>query len=282
MISMSKNCISTILFISGILLIILGGGGGIHAGERIIIPDGVYYHRFISSAEGPEATWINPAFLGKYKAVTINYITEIYESKLSKNWGFSITGDGIGIGYRRLDDHLGKHYDEYLFAGGAQLGSIIYGGASYRYIKNGADIYNKRHFWNIGLYFGAGTKIHYAAVFSNLNRGKVGGGRSDTEQLYSISYRPSVEIILSTEMSLSTGQNLSKARFNYGLDIYPYRGVIVYANMYSDEGFEVGVRVNITKYFIGGQSRYAKDNEHAGTSIFGGYVFGHQDSIVEQ
>lgn len=279
---MSKNRFSSAIFLSGILLSILGASVDIQAGERIPIPDGVYYHRFISSVDGPEAIWVNPALLGKYKTVTINYIAEIYESKLSENWGINITGDGIGIGYRRLDDFMGKRYDEYLFASGIQLGTIFYGGTSYRYIKNGADLYNRRHFWNIGLFFGTGTKFNYAAVFSNLNRGRVDGERTDVEQVYAISYQPSGEIILSAELSLSTGQNLSQAKYNYGLEILPYQGVTVYANMYSGDGFEIGVRINVLKYFIGGQSRYGKDNDHAGTSLFGGYVFGRQDSIIEK
>ena len=125
------------------------------------------------------------------------------------------------------------------------------------------------------------SKFTYAAYFSNLNRGKINGDRSQIEQLYSITFRATENIALSTELSLAVGQSLSDADYNYGVDIFPMKGMTIYTNFRGGGGFEIGLRLNLTQYFIGGQSRYGNDNEHVGTSVYAGYVAGEQPSLIK-
>lgn len=249
--------------------------------DRIAIPDGIYYHRFASSISGPEASWANPAGLGYSKKIEVQYLAEFREGELTKDWGLNITGDGLGISYRHLNDFKGGEYNEYIFSMGAQFGHGLFWGCSYRYIKNGAGIYNRRHSWNLGFLLMRSPRVSYGMLFSNLNRGRINGKRTDIEQLYSISYSLFDNTMLfSTEITLSTGQSLSGAEYNYGVDLFPMKGVMLYGNLQNHKGFEIGLRINLAKYFVGGQSRFDDNNAHCGTSLFAGFVSGDQPSVI--
>jgi hypothetical protein len=250
----------------------MAGVQSVYGGERLLPPDGLHYHRFASSVYGPEAVWINPAGLGDYKKISGQYMLEIKDGKLSKSWAACVTGDGIGISYRRLRDFMGGRLDEYIFGAGLAVTASIYTGISYRYISNGPSFYNNRHFWNLGLLIRPNPRFAYAIVLSNLNRGRIDGERTDFEQAYSFSFQTKDgRLVFSTEILLSAGQNLSDAVYNYGLDIFPRPDLSIYANLMSSDGFEIGLRWNLTRYFIGGQARYDDDREHLGTTFWGGY-----------
>jgi hypothetical protein len=255
--------------------------GSIRAGERLFIPDNVYYHRFASSADNLEATWINPAGLGISRDIKIQYIGVMGVGALNENWGFNLVGDGVGIGYRSFHYISNEKYREYIFAAGAGFASEYYWGFSYRYVKDGPTIYNKRHFWSLGILYRAGYKLGIGVVLSNLNRGRVDGKRTDIEQLYSFSYRPgNPKITFSMEIALSTGQDLSKANYNYGVEINAYRGVNIYGNVRDNNSFEIGITVNLRKYIVGGQSKFDTDGKYRSTPVFVGYNTGLQHSFI--
>ena len=147
-------------------------------------------------------------------------------------------------------------------------------GVSYRYIKEGAGFYHKRHLWNIGFIYTNHPQFTLGAVFSNLNRGKVNGEKSDMEQLYSASYKTINEkLTVSVEMSLSSRQSLSQAKYNYGIDWQVKPNWKIFANYNNDKFYQVGFKLDLKDYFLGTQSRReAENNDHLGTSVYTGFV----------
>ncbi|UCD17262.1 MAG: hypothetical protein JSV44_12565 [Candidatus Zixiibacteriota bacterium] len=242
--------------------------------NRIGSPDGVFYHRFASSVYGPEAVWVNPAGLGLYKDFTVQYVGEYCDGTFMENWGLVTSEGGGAIGYRTRDDFLGDKLQEYIFAAGVGIGEGTFLGGSYRYLKEGPGIYNRRHFWNIGVIFRQNPKFSVAALFSNLNRGKVNGERTDIEQLYSLTYHQlNHRLLLSMEITLSTGQSLSGASYNYGVDIRPHPRIGVYFNRDNHDNFQFGVKIYLRRCFTGGQTRFGSAGDHLGSSLFGGFVY---------
>ncbi len=238
------------------------------AAHRIPIPEGVQCYRFASAVDGPEAAWINPSALGRYQEFIVQYIGEYYDEGFSENWGYVVSDRGVGIAYRKLDNFLGEDYREYIFAGGKELGRDSYIGGSYRHVKDGAGIYDKRHFWNIGLLFCQNPKWSLAAVFSNLNRGRMDETRTDVEQVYSATFRRiNDRLRISMAISLSTGQSLSSADYMYGVEFVAHPKLKLYGNIDDDGDFAIGARVNLIKYIIGGQSRFDRDGNHLGTPL---------------
>jgi hypothetical protein len=239
--------------------------------NRIDTPADVYYHRFASTVEGPEAIWVNPAALGYYKTICYQYMDDFHNSKFLNNWGMATAGEGIGIAYRHLDDFLGARYDEYTFGVGAEFGRGLFWGGSYQYIKNGVDFYHKRHFWNIGLMFRENSIYSLGLSFTNLNRGKKDNAKTDIGQLYSLSWHPLGNLlILSMELELTSGQRLSEASNNLGIDINPGKGLRIYINRDNNSNYQLGFILDLNQYFIGDQGRYNPRNGHTGsTSIVG-------------
>ena len=174
----------------------------------------------------------------------MQYVGIYYNKEFTGDFGLIMTGDGFGIAYRQIKDFFGVKYKEYIYGIGIGLGRNIYWGGSYRYVKEGYDYYNKRHFWNIGLIYHYGSQITLGAVFSNLNRGKIGGQKSEIEELYSVSYTTYNEmLVLSVEATLSSGQSLSSARYNYGIDFRFRPNMTIYGNLNSDKHFQIGFKV---------------------------------------
>jgi len=239
------------------------------AGDRIPLPGGVQYYRFASAVDGPEAVWVNPSALGRYQDFTIQYIGEYYDDKLLKSWGYVVSDRGGGIAYRKLDNFLGVEYREYIFAFGTEIGRENHIGGSYRYVTEGAGIYDKRHFWNVGLLFSQNPKWSLAAVFSNLNRGRVDGERTDIEQVYAATYRQLRDRLrLSMAINLSTGQSLSSADYMYGAEFLAHPKVTLYANIDDNSNFEIGARVNLINYILGGQTRIDREGNHLGSPLY--------------
>jgi len=264
-----------------LIILLLSAAPALFAANRLELPQGVYYHRFAASVEGTEASWINPAVLGFSRGVAGQLTGEIYDGKFAKNWGFSTVGDGVGISYRHLDDLGGEEYNEYIFGSGFRVGYGSYVGASYRYIKDGPENLDGSHFWNIGLLFRQNPKISLALVLSNLNRENIDGEKTDIDQLYSLTYRPlGRHFNFSAETSLSAKQNLSSAVYNYGFELFPIDGVMGYFNFDTDENYELGFRINLTRYFVGLQSRLATGGVHRGTSLTAGISSDPQSSVI--
>lgn len=239
---------------------------------RLPLPEGIHYHRFASSVAGPEAVWINPAALGKNSNLYVQYMGEYFDGDFADSWGLVVTGDGVGISYRYLEDFLGAEYGEYIFGVGSSLGETFYWGGSYRYVKKGPENYNKRHFWNFGLIYSNSPQYTMGAVFSNLNRGKIEGEKSAVEQLYSVSYRSAGGMwIFSTEMTLSSGQSLSDAEYRYGLDVIFSERIRLFASIDDDKNYQIGFRINFGEYFAGGQGRADSENNHLGTAVYAGF-----------
>lgn len=245
-------------------------------------PKGVHYHRFAALVDGPEAVWINPAALGAYQSVSAQITGDFYDGSFAQNWGFCTAGDGVGLSYRHLDNIDGEDYKEYLAGAGLRTGYGIFVGGSYRHVKDGPEYLDDTHFWNIGLLVRQNPNLYMAAVISNLNREEVGGIKTDIGQLYSASCMPfGRHLRISTEISLSTKQSLSGATYVYGAEFYPIPGLTGYFNFDNDENYELGVRVNLTQYFVGVQSSRGSGGVHYGTSLTAGIVSGPQASIIK-
>jgi hypothetical protein len=199
------------LTITVIAFLILIATANSEAGERVPFPDGVYYYKSASNVFGFEAAWINPAGLARYTGIGVLLMADYYNGDIFKSWGGLVNGEQSAFGYRRLDNPNGEDYQEWLLASGLGLGKIKIGG-SYRYFNNGPAPYDNRHFWNLGVQLQGDYKISGAVVFSNLNRGRVDGERTEVEQRYSISYRPfDFDLTLSADLLKTSSIDIGDA-----------------------------------------------------------------------
>ncbi len=269
---------------AGLLIMLLLSGGlytAVLAGERIIMPQGVFYYQPAASVFGSEATWINPAGLARYRIAGFQFMADYFDGKYARNWGSVINREGLALSYRNIYNPTDENYVDYILAAGIPAGNRLSVGASYQYFKQGEGIFDNRHFWNIGFVLRPEGAFSFGAVFSNLNRGKVNDERTEMEQRYSLSYRPrEYDLTVSVDMFLSTGTRLSNADYIYHAEFSPVKGLYVNGLIDNDKNFQIGVRANLRQYFVGARHRSDRDGNHRGTTAFFGATSHRQPSLI--
>jgi len=252
----------------------------VKSGERITIPEGVFFYKSASNVFGFEAAWVNPAGLGRFSGSGMMLMADYFDGDIAKSWGGMVDGEQSAVAYRRLDNPAGQDFQEWVFASGLGLGQLNVGG-SYRFFKDGPGIYDNRHFWNIGIQLRGDYKLSGAVVLSNLNRGRVNGERSEVEHRYSVSYRPfEMDLTLSVDMLRTSSVNLGDAHMIYNVSVSPYPGLTVDGLLDSEENFNIAVRANLQKYFVGNESRFDGDGGGRGTTIYAGATDLRQESLL--
>ena len=250
---------------------------------RVPIPEGIFYYQPAASVFGSEAVWCNPSALGWYNSAEYQLIAGYNNSSFAKSWGTVVTHKRISIAYRHLYDPDEKDYNEYVFSTGFPLGRSLAIGISYRNFKDGPTSYNKRHYWNMSVSGRPGGLLSWAAVFSNLNRGRLDGEQTETEQQYSLAYRPLREkLTVAVDAFLSTGQSLKNAEYRYHAEIIPVPGLFIEGYINSNCDFQVGLRVNLLKHFTGWQGNYSKGANHVRSTVYLGATSKRQASVIPE
>ncbi|RME19745.1 MAG: hypothetical protein D6800_13905, partial [Candidatus Zixiibacteriota bacterium] len=131
------------------------------ARPRLSLPEGVFYYQPAASVFGGEATWINPAALGRYNVSGFQLMGDYLDGNVVKSWGTVVYRQRMATAYRRVDNPGGTDFQEYIFALGMPLGKRMQFGGSYRYFDKGPGIYNNRHLWNIGFSGITGTAFRW-------------------------------------------------------------------------------------------------------------------------
>ncbi len=253
------------------------------AAERVPIPDGIFYFQPAASVFGSEAVWVNPANLGHYKSTAFQIMLDYSHGTFAKSWGTVLNRKGIAFAQRYLDNPDGNNFREYVFSSGFALGRQLAFGGSYRYFSQGPGIYNKRHFWNLAVSSTGVSKFSWAAVFSNLNRGYIGDERTETEQHYSLSYRPAGQTVtLSIDALMSTKQRFKNGEFIYHAELEPTPGLTVTGFIDSHQNFEIGVRANLAQYFFGSQQVYSKHASLKRHTLYIGATAERQASVIPE
>lgn len=263
------------------LILVVFGSVRAQDPDRIPIPEGLFYYQPAATVYGAEAAWVNPARLAHYKVASFQLMADYLDGSFGRSWGYVIGRNQLTVAYRYLDRPDEGVYREWVWGGGFALPGGSEFGASYRYFSAGPGIYNNRHFWNIGLSGSAGPAIRWGAVFSNLNHGRVNGERTDTEMRFSVAYRPFGPTVTgAVDMFLSTGTRLSQADYRYHLEVRPTPGLFLYGSIDSDRNYTFGFRTNLLQYFNGSRSRFSRDNDGRGTTIFVGATAMRQPSLI--
>jgi len=251
--------------------------------QRVSIPQSVFYYQPAASVFGSEAAWVNPAGLSRYAASSFQLMSVYEDERLAKSWGFVTNRDRLAMAYRNLHNPDGDDLQEYLFALGMTMGGSTHLGGSYRYFRQGPPDLHKRHLWNVGV-MGGRDNLRWAALFENLNRSRnEEGRRTETEMRYSASYRPmGRQLTLSVDMFLSTGTRLSNADYIFHVEFATDNGLYFRGYLDSDRDFQIGMRVNLQKYFVGSQSHFTRSGDHQRTDFYAGGTSVRQRSVIPE
>ena len=243
--------------------------------------DGVFYYQPAATVFGAEAAWVNPAALADYKVSSFQLLADYSGDSFAKSWGYVANSERLSTAYRRVKSPVGDDYQEYVFASAMKLGDMIRLGGSYRYYKNAPDHRVHQHTWNMGVMLGSGSGFRMGAVFSNLNHARDSLGMpTETQMRYSLAYRPMGQnVTLAADVFLSTGTRFASADYIYHAQIDTRRGFSVTAAIEPNNVWQVGLRVNLERYFIGAKSRFSSSG-HTRTTLIAGATSARQKSVI--
>jgi protease-4 len=250
--------------------------------RRAPFPEGLFYYQPSATVFGSAALWTNPARLSMYNATSYELLADYFDGHMARSWGYAFSRDRFSLAYRYLDRPGEGVYREFAWGGGFALPGGAELGLSYRYFTDAPGIYKRRHYWNIGASGAYGPSIRWGAVFSNLNRGRIDGERSETEMRYSLAYRPfGPNLTLAIDMLLSTGSRLASADYTYHVEVKPIPGLLLYGAVDSDRNYQIGFRVNLRQSFLGSRSRFNRDGDGRGTTFILGGTSMKQPSLIK-
>ncbi len=248
--------------------------------QEIKLPENLFYYHPAASVFGSEATWINPSALARYNSHAYQFMADLNDVNSSDSWGFVSSGEKIGVAYRKFDSS-GVTYKESIYGLGFESGQNIYMGMSYRYIHEGLSFLNKRHLWSLSLTGKGKGPINWAAVFSNLNRGKIDGLKTEVSQRYSLSYRPSDEnLTFSVDMFTSAKRKFSDADYIYHVEFRPKDGLYLTAQVDSDNNYHIGFRANFLNLFTGSDNSFSKSGNSKRSIVYMGRTSARQKSLI--
>ncbi|MBD3257252.1 hypothetical protein GF377_02375, partial [candidate division GN15 bacterium] len=249
--------------------------------DRIPLPGGVFYYQPAAAVFGPEAAWSNPAQLGRFTAAGFQVMADYHKGNYAKSWGTTVFRDRLVTAYRHIHNDNDEDFDEWLAAAGLALGQSVRFGFSYRYFREGPGLYNNRHFWTVGATLAGRSAFKVSGVWSNLNRGRVNGEQTAVEHRYSLAYRGiSPKLVLAADMFLSSRNSLRDADFTYFAEYTPTPGLYLNGLVDSDRRFQVGLRVNLYRYFIGSRSAFDRGGHNGRTTVYMGATNQRQPSIL--
>jgi len=250
--------------------------------DRIPVPEGAFYYQPAASVYGSEAVWVNPAGLGRFSVDGLQVMADYYDRSFARSWGVLAQREHLAAAYRVADNGLSEDYKQYIFATGFSPQRQLSMGFSYQYYSDGPGYYRKLHSWTLALQSQQSGPFRWGAVWSNLNRSRVAGRRTEIEQRLSLAYRPFGEkLTIAADMFLSTKTRLSNADYVYHAEITPSPGVYINGYVDSHRNFQVGMRVNLLHYFVGSKSRFSRGGGERGTTVFGGWYSLRQPSPVK-
>jgi hypothetical protein len=251
--------------------------------QRLTIPSGAFYYQPASTVYGIESIWNNPAGLGRQKNSGFMIMLDYVNSDFGGNWAAAINREQFGLAYRKVDIPGDIDIKEIIISSGSKIGKSVTFGTNYRIFKDGPGDFDGLKQWEVGLSGRYRHQIRWAVIFSNLNRAKINGDRTETEMHYSLSYRPSGNFItIAADMFLSTKTKLSDADLIYHAEITPTKGLFINGFLGSDKSFQIGIRANLLKYITGTKFNYNSDKKHTHTTFYYGATDLKQESLIPE
>lgn len=253
------------------------------ANERVPIPDNLFYYQPAASVFGSEAIWVNPAGLGAFKVSGYQLMFEGNDDNFAKSWGSVVHRESFALAIRKLENPIGENYHEFIGGLGFSSSKDLNAGVSYRYFKEGPGIYNNRHLWVVGFSGNLDYGTKWGVVFSNLNRGKIDGMRTEMEMRYSLAYRfQKIPLTISADMFLSTGTKINNSDFVYHAEYSPTKGLYLNAMVDNSQNFTLGIRANFHQFFFGNKSSFDDGGTHRHSTMYLGATSMKQPSLIDE
>lgn len=216
-------------------------------------------------ADGPGGLRFNPAAIGVEPEFALNYYHSYSDSSFKGDNALYTAYRGVGFAVEWLGSGAaidGKSYTVGFATSGQKSFAV---GTSYQWRSSDDPVQNKSHFWSHGFQWRPNDLLSFAGVIQNYNRMRTPTGKSDAEFVYSGAVRLlKGRWLIGADWYQTTSQNLGDGTYHVATSFEARDGLTFYGDFDENESYNLGVKVNLSTWFIGTRSAFDSDRSYRG------------------
>ncbi len=246
-------------------ILILFGSAPASAGERFPRDRMLFPFAPAAMADGPGSLRFNPANMGIDPEIAMTYYHAYSDSSAKGEDGLYGSYHGLGVGVEWLGADAsapGRSYTIGFATSGQQAFAV---GSAYQWRGSDDPIQDRSHFWSYGFLWRPNNQLSFAGVIDNRNRMPVPSGKSDAEYTYSGAVRLlGGKLLVGADWYQTTSERLKNGSYRLAASYQVTPGLTVYSDIDQKENYFLGVRANMTSWFIGSHNAFASPGGYQG------------------
>jgi protease-4 len=232
--------------------------------------DGVdYQSQSVATVDRPLSGIINPAALGFWTSMGLEYAHGFTDSTYGGDDGFLLASQGAFFSLEWLHHDDGIFRRKYSLALGDRVIPNFYAGLSFAWFGGGSPVYKGRKDWKLGFLYHPRPFASLALVIDRINEPSFGGIRQERLYRPGLGLRPfGNKITFSADAFIEEGRDISKTVGQYRIALGPFRGVSFVTDYRSNGQWRFNLNFSVQQTRLGGQIKYLDEDHYRGGTYF--------------
>jgi protease-4 len=241
-------------------------GGEIFPRDQILFPFAP-----AAMADGPGALRLNPAAVGTDPEFALTYYHSYSDSSFKGDNALYTAFRGLGFSIEWLGSGAAVDGKAYTIGFGTSGQKSFSVGSAYQWRSSDDPVQNKSHFWSHGFLWRPNNVLSLAGVVQNYNRMRVPTGKSDAEFVYSAAVRLlKGRWLIGGDWYQTTSQRLKDGTYRLATSFEAKEGLTLYGDFDENESYNLGIKLNMTSWFVGSHSSFDSEKSYRGGVLYAG------------
>lgn len=232
--------------------------------------EGVEYHsESVATSNRTTAGLANPAGLGAWPIMSLDYIHNFTDSSYKGNDGVLYSNRGLFLGVEWLNHSDDIFRRKYTLAIGDRIHTNLYMGLSYSRFGGSDRYYKGRQNWKLGTLFQPRPFISLGLVIDRINEPKFAGIKRKRLYRPGTAIRPFGDrFTFSSDVRWFEGEDLSDIEGDIRMAVGPFSGISFVTDYRTEGQWRLGISVNFDRTIIGAQGKLNRHRDYAGGNYF--------------
>ncbi len=220
---------------------------------------------------GPGALRLNPAAVGTDPEFALTYYHSYSDSSFKGDNALYSAYRGLGFSIEWLGSGAAVDGKAYTIGFGTSGQKSFSAGSAYQWRSSDDPVQNKSHFWSHGFLWRPNNVLSLAGVVQNYNRMRVPTGKSDAEFVYSAAVRLlKGRWLIGGDWYQTTSQRLKDGTYRLATSFEARDGLTLYGDFDENESYNLGIKLNMTSWFLGSHSSFDSEKSYRGGVLYTG------------
>lgn len=222
-------------------------------------------------ADGPGALRLNPAAVGTDPEFALTYYHSYSDSSFKGDNSLYTAFRGLGMSVEWLGSGAAPDGKAYTIGFGTSGQKSFSVGSAYQWRSSDDPVQNKSHFWSHGFMWRPSNVLSLAGVVQNYNRMRVPTGKTDAEFVYSAAVRLlKGRLLIGGDWYQTTSQRVKDGTYHLATSFEATDGLTLYGDFDENESYNLGIKLNMTSWFIGSHSSFDSEKSYRGGVAYTG------------